>query len=116
MTLRSLVTGYSHMRNRSMRDDMKIVATPQARSLIRENGGMLFVRLSPVASVRGAMRSLLTSTDVPDDAFEYQRFETRGFLVFLQPGVRPPRELHVDIVGRIRRRLRAFWNGCAYVM
>lgn len=95
---------------------MMIVATPEARSLIREHGGMLFVRLGPLASVRGAMRRVLTSTSLPEDALDYQRFETKGFLVFLEPGLRPPRELHLQMVGRIRRRLRAFWNGCAFVV
>jgi hypothetical protein len=95
---------------------MRIVSTPEVRSLIRDNGGMLFVRLSPLASVRGAMRRVLTSTSLPEDALDYQRFETKGFLLFLAPGIRPPRELHLRMVGRIRRRLRAFWNGCAFVM
>jgi hypothetical protein len=95
---------------------MKIKATPEACSWILDHGGMLFVRLSRVASVRGAMRRLLVSTEPPEDALDYQRFETRGFLLFLQPGVRPPRELHVAVVGRIRRQIQAFWNGCAFVM
>lgn len=95
---------------------MRIKASPEARSRIRDEGGLLFVSLSRVASVRGAMRRLLVSTEPPVDALDYQRFETRGFLVFLQPGVRPPRELHVEVVGRVRRRVAAFWNGCAFVM
>ena len=45
-----------------------------------------------------------------------QRFETKGFLLFLEPGLRPPRELHVATVGWFRRRVRAFWNGCAFVV
>jgi hypothetical protein len=95
---------------------MRIKASPEARSRIRDEGGLLFVSLSRVASVRGAMRRLLVSTEPPADALDYQRFETKGFLLFLQPGVRPPRELHVEVVGRIRRRVAAFWNGCAFVM
>jgi hypothetical protein len=95
---------------------MRIKASPEARSLIVERGGLLFVRLSRIVSVRGAMRHLLVSTEPPPDALDYQRFETRGFLLFLQPGIRPPRELHVEVVGRIRRRVAAFWNGCAFVV
>jgi hypothetical protein len=95
---------------------MRIKATPEARSWVRDQGGLLFVTLSRVASARGAMRRLLVSTDPPPDALDYQRFETKGFLLFLQPGVRPPRELHVEVVGRMRRRLAAFWNGCAFVV
>jgi hypothetical protein len=94
---------------------MRILATPEARSMIVDAGGLLFVRLSRIASVRGRMRTLEVMTEPPDDALEYQRFETKGFLLFLEPGVRPPRELHVGVVGRIRRRIAAFWNGCAFV-
>ena len=95
---------------------MKIQATPEARSMIVERGGLLFVRLSRVASVRGAIRHLRVSTEPPEDALEYQRFETKGFMLFLQPGIRPPRELHVEVVGWVRRRVAAFWNGCAFVI
>jgi hypothetical protein len=95
---------------------MRIKATPEARSWIKEQGGLLFVRLSKVVSARGAMRRLLATTDVPANPFDYQRFETKGFVLFLQPGVPPPREMHVEVVGRMRRRIAAFWNGCAFVM
>jgi hypothetical protein len=96
---------------------MEITATPEARSWISERGGMLFVRLSRLASVRGAMRStLIVTTEPPADALDYRRFETKGFLLFLQPGVRPPRRLAVAVVGWLRRRVAAFWNGCAWVV
>lgn len=95
---------------------MRVDATPEARSLIRENGGLVFVRLTPLASIRGAMRRLVASFDPPPDALDYQRFETKGFLLFLEPGVRPPREVHVRVRGRIRQRLEAFWNGMAFVV
>jgi hypothetical protein len=95
---------------------MRIFATPEARSRIRDDGGLLFVRISPLASVRGAMRHILVSTEPPPDALDYQRYETKGFLLFLQPGLGPPRELHVQMVGWFSRRVRAFWNGCAFVV
>jgi hypothetical protein len=95
---------------------MEITATPEARSWIRERGGMLFVRLSSLASVRGAMRTLIVTTEPPSDALDYRRYETKGFLLFLQPGVRPPRRLEVAVVGWLRRRVAAFWNGCAWVV
>lgn len=94
-----------------MRNSMEVLATPEVRSMIRDNGGLLFVTLSPIASIRGAMRRVLTTTDLPKDALRYQRFETKGFLVFLEPGIGAPRELHLQMVGRFRRHLKAFWNG-----
>lgn len=95
---------------------MEITATPEARSWIRERAGMLFVRLSSLASVRGAIRTLIVTTEPPDDALDCRRYETKGFLLFLQPGVRPPRRLEVAVVGWLRRRVAAFWNGCAWVV
>lgn len=94
---------------------MRIESTPEARSLILERGGLLFVRLSRVAGAGGGVDWLLVSTEPPPDAFEYRRFETKGFLLFLHPGVRPPKELQVRVVGWLRRPVEAFWDGCAFV-
>ena len=94
---------------------MKVLATAEARSHIRERGGLLFVWVVRGGAVRGALRLLRVSTEPPPDALEWQRVETRGFLVFLAPGLRAPRELHVEVRGIVRRRVEAFWNGCAFV-
>ena len=67
--------------------------------------------------VRGALRILCTSTEPPLDALEWQRVETkRDSLVFLPPGLRLPRELHLVVKGMVRRRVEAFWEGCAFVI
>ena len=96
---------------------MKVLATPEARSFIRERGGLLFVWVkAPRGMVRGALRFLSTSTEPPQDALDWQRVETKGFVVFLPPGLRRPRELHVEVRGRLRRRVDAFWEGCAFVL
>lgn len=94
---------------------MKVKATPEARSYIRERGGLLFVWVARGGAVRGVLRFLRVSTEPPPDALDWQRVETKGFLVFLPPGVRPPRELHVEVRGWIRRRVEAFWDGCVFV-
>ena len=96
---------------------MKVLATPEARSFVREHGGLLFVWVkAPRGMVRGAFRFLKTSTTPPEDALDWQRFETKGFVLFLPPGLRKPRELHVEVTGRLRRRVEAFWEGCAFVI
>ncbi|MFN8233425.1 MAG: hypothetical protein U0V56_08140 [Actinomycetota bacterium] len=96
---------------------MRILATSEARSIIKDQGGLLFVWTVTVGNVRGWARTLRTSTEPPQDALEWRRFETKGFLVFVPPWMRHlPRELHIEATGRIRRRVRAFWNGCAYVL
>ncbi len=95
---------------------MRVLATPEARSFVRERGGLLFVWVTSHGPVRGALRLLRTSTEPPSNALEWQRVETRGFLVFLPPGMRRPREIHLEVRGFLRRRVEAFWEGCAYVL
>ena len=95
---------------------MKVKVTPEARSYIRERGGLLFVWVVRGGALRGALRLLRVSTEPPPDALEWQRVETKGLLIFLPPALRPPQELHIEVRGRLRRRrIEAFWNGCAFV-
>ncbi len=94
---------------------MKVLASAEARSHIRERGGLLFVWVVRGGAVRGVVRFLRVSTEPPGDALDWQRIETKGFLVFLPPGLRAPRELHVEVRGFFRRRIEAFWDGCAFV-
>jgi hypothetical protein len=95
---------------------MRVLATAEVRSYVGDHGGMLFVWVKARKPIRGALRFLLTSTEPPDNALEWQRVETKGFLVFLPPGLRPPHELHLVVRGLLRRRVEAFWEGCAFVM
>jgi hypothetical protein len=95
---------------------MKVLATPEVRSFIDDHGGMLFVWVKAHRPIRGALRLLLTSTEPPDGALEWQRVETKGFLVFLPPGLRQPRELHLVVRGLLKRRVDAFWEGCAFIV
>ena len=95
---------------------MKVLASPEARSFIRARGGLLFVEVVSRSHVHGALRVLHVSTDPPQDALEWQRVETKGFLLFLPPGLRRPSELHLEVRGWMRRRLKAFWEGCVYVV
>jgi len=55
-------------------------------------------------------------SEPPPDALEWQRVETKGFLIFLPPGLRLPKELHLAVKGLLTRRVEAFWEGCAYMI
>jgi hypothetical protein len=95
---------------------MKVLVSPEARRFIKERGGMLFVRLRRAAGVRASVKTLVASTEPPGvEVLDYQRIDAGGFLIFLPPGLRLPRELHLEVRGWVRRRVDAFWNGCAFV-
>jgi hypothetical protein len=97
---------------------MKVLASPEARLLLRERGGMLFVQIRRAANVRAAVRTLVASTEPPGaEALDFQRFDAGdGLTVFLPAGIRPPRELHLEVRGWFTRRIDAFWNGCAWIV
>jgi hypothetical protein len=96
---------------------VRVLASPEARRLLRQRGGLLFVRIRKAANVRAAVRTLIASTEPPGtEALDFQRFDAGdGLIVFLPPGIRPPRELHLEVRGRFARRIEAFWNGSPHI-
>jgi hypothetical protein len=96
---------------------MNIEADPEVRSHVAERGGLLFVRVRQVMGVHaGGIATLETTTDLPPDALEWRRFETRGLLVFVPRTMRLPSTLRLRLKGTFRRRVGALWNGSAYVL
>jgi hypothetical protein len=93
---------------------MEIQATPDAKKLIRARGGLLFVWIE--AGMRG-LRFLRTSTEPPPDALDWERCETKDFVVFMPPRMRKPRTLELEVRGFLTKlRINALWNGCAFVL
>ena len=95
---------------------MRIEATPEVRSFVKERGGLLFVWARRFRSFPGGLTMLETTTEPPSDALEWRRIEMRGFLLFVPRELRLPDELQLQVRGRIRRRISALWNGCIYVV
>lgn len=45
----------------------------------------------------------------------FQRYEAPGFELWFDPGVlRPPSVLHLEMKGRRKKRVAAYWDGCAF--
>jgi hypothetical protein len=93
---------------------MQVVASPEARELVRKGGGRLFV-WARKSRCCGPITFLQTSTEAPER--EFRRVEADDIEVYFAAGIRKlPDELHVEVRGRLRRRLEAYWDGCAYVI
>jgi hypothetical protein len=93
---------------------MRVVASTEARELVRERGGRLFV-WAKTSRCCGPITYLRASTEAPER--EFRRVEADGIDVYFSAGIRElPDELHVELRGRLRRRLEAYWDGCAYVV
>jgi len=96
---------------------VKVVASPEAVQLVREQGGCVFVWADVVNCCTGGLTFLEASTDSPGPGHEFRRLAGDAFDLFLDVGPRDlPREIHFELRGWPRKRLRAYWNGCAYAL
>lgn len=94
---------------------MQVESSTEVRRYVRERGGLLFVRARRFGALRG-ITMLETTTEPPHDALDWKRIDATGFLVFVPRHMRLPNVLDLRVRGRLRRRVDALWNGCAYVI
>jgi len=93
---------------------MVIVASEEARELIAEQGGRLYVFVK-AGRCCGGTKMLAAKTAVKDDG-EYASVGTAdGFELFFPHDARLPAELRVE-ARRFPRRIEAYWDGCAWVV
>ena len=92
-----------------------MIAGPEVVDRVQTEGGKLFVWARSTRCCAGRLTFLEASTDAP--ALEFRVVGNDGFEVFLDTRLaRTPDELHVELHGRRRPRLAAYWDGCAYVV
>jgi len=94
---------------------MRVVVSESAGELIQARGGRLYVWLKRAQCCR-SVTTLATASEPPVER-TFRRVESGGpFELYLPTGlVRLPDELHLD-VGRRRRRVEAYWDGCVWVV
>ena len=95
---------------------MRLVASPEAVAFVREHGGRLFVWTERTRCCSGATIRLKASI-APDPGHEFRPAPPNDQIELFVPehlGSLPD-ELHLELHGRRRRRIDAYWNGCAWV-
>lgn len=88
----------------------ELVASAGVIDAIRERGGALYVWPRKARCCGGTI-TLEAATGPPDKLF--RRVEAADIDVFVPVGMAEPETLHVEISRR--GRIRAFWNGLAWV-
>ena len=88
----------------------ELVVSARVIDAIRERGGALYVWPRKARCCGGTI-TLEAATKPPDKVF--RRVEAAGIDVFIAVGMMEPESLHVDISRQ--GRIRAFWNGLAWV-
>jgi hypothetical protein len=89
---------------------MQLVATDAVVEWVRAHGGALYV-WPRKASCCGGTVELRASTEKPDKVF--RRAEIGVIDLYLTVGMSEPDSLHLEVSRR--GRVRAFWNGLAWV-
>jgi hypothetical protein len=94
---------------------MRIIASDQARELVAERGGRLYVSIHRQRCC-GGVQTLSTATEAPKGVEWQSAGDDAGFELFLPAALaRLPDELHLA-ARRFPRRVEAYWNGCAWVV
>lgn len=95
---------------------VRVVASADARELIAERGGRLFVSVTSTRCCH-PVQTLDAKTEVAELGAFRSLGADAGFEVLVPENLaRLPDGLVVEARGRRSRRIEAFWNGCAWVV
>jgi hypothetical protein len=96
---------------------VRVIASPEAVSFIRERGGRVFVwplTLEGPSAGRGVF-ALEASTESPGPERGFARFSGEDIDVLIDTAEHgTPDELHLALKGWPRKKVRAYWNGHSY--
>ena len=96
---------------------MRILASDQVRTFVRERGGRLYVWTTSHRCCGGSLTFLAADTVRPPRWRQRcDPIDAGGFDLCLDAGARrAPHELVLEVHGR-KQKIRAFWNGCAFIV
>jgi hypothetical protein len=90
---------------------VRVIASPEAAALVNAEGGRLYV-WAEGGRCCGATKHLEAAAKLRAPGREFECVHTGEFEVFFPLGARLPGELHV---AARRGRVRAYWDGCAWI-
>jgi hypothetical protein len=95
--------------------DTEIEISDQARQYVAERGGTIFLRVRHNRCCSGGLTFLDASTSAERDAEHYKTvLESDPRVRLLETGSVLPHTVSVEMRGRLRPHLVAYWDGCAY--
>ncbi len=93
---------------------MKVVAPPELAAHVRAHSGRLFVWTDLRRCCSGGVTHLEAGPH-PVRGRDFRRVGVDGYELWFDPGrLDPPAELHLEVHGRRRPRVKAYWNGCVF--
>jgi hypothetical protein len=95
---------------------MNVVASPEVGTFVRDHGGRLFVWTDARRCCGGAM-VFLSADPLPKGDRSFDRVEAGTFEVWFAGGrASPPEELRLELKGRRRKHVEAYWDGCVFTI
>lgn len=100
---------------------VEILASERALTFVRERGGQVWIWLDVRRCCSGAVSYLGASCSEPTQRkggldLRFRPMRVADITIHTSLGRRrPPEELHIDVRGRFRPRIEAYWNGCIFV-
>jgi hypothetical protein len=93
---------------------VRVVASEEARRYVSERGGRLYVWVKSSACCHSV--PVLESSTEPKSDRDFRRVAAEDFEVWAPLLMRLPSELHVEVHRFPRRRVEAYWDGCAWIV
>jgi hypothetical protein len=93
---------------------VEVSASPDAVAFVRQRGGELFVWSRSTRCCRGGAMTFLEASTNRNDRRAFRQIPAEGIDLYVDLP-RLPEQLEIDVHGRFRRSVRAYWDGCAWV-
>jgi hypothetical protein len=100
---------------------MDVLTSERALEFVRDRGGHVWIWLDVRRCCSGTVSYLGAACAEPADRRggvprSFRPIVVSDVTMHVSLGVRrPPEELHVDVRGRFRPRIEAYWNGCIFI-
>jgi len=94
---------------------MDVTISDNAKNYVIDRGGTVYVRTTHNRCCSGTLTKFDITTDEPADSDRFSTWNANGVDVrYLTGSGSSPNELSIDLKGRRRPRLEAYWDGCLY--
>jgi hypothetical protein len=97
---------------------VRVDVSPEAEEFVRGHGGQVWVWAArPRVCCMGTPAYMYAATDPPRDPSGFSPAHTAGLDVWYRiPGARRPDVLEIELRGKRRPHVEAYWDGCIYAL